>query len=34
MPPLDLTDPNGTEEDEATLAERGGVLFALFQRRA
>jgi hypothetical protein len=32
VPPLDVTDPNGTEGDEATLAEGNGVLFALFQR--
>jgi hypothetical protein len=32
VPPLDVTEPNGTEGDEATLAEGNGVLFALFER--
>ena len=30
--PLDVIDPNGTEGDEATIAEGSGVLLALFER--
>ena len=33
IPPLDVIDPDGTEEDEATIGEGSGLLFALLEPR-